>query len=219
MFPRSGGLYVFLSEAYGAGVGLPVRLGVPARDSHRQRRHGGRGVRGVLQLLLPVARHRPACSPRSPMPWGAWSISAGQLVAAGSIAVITAINYVGVRSGNLREHRPDGGQGRRPGRDPVAGHRLHARRPGADAGGAARCAAPAGVVRRHHDRGDVDLRGLVLRGVCGGGDQGRGAKRAARADLRHAGADGHLRQREPRLRLLAHHRRRCPASPGSPRER
>ena len=35
------------------------------------------------------------------MPWGAWSISAGQLVAAGSIAIITAINYVGVRSGNL----------------------------------------------------------------------------------------------------------------------
>jgi APA family basic amino acid/polyamine antiporter len=34
------------------------------------------------------------------MPWGAWQISAGQLVAAGSIAVITAINYAGVRNGN-----------------------------------------------------------------------------------------------------------------------
>ena len=36
-----------------------------------------------------------------PLPWGAWSISAGQLVAAASVVVITAINYVGVRSGNL----------------------------------------------------------------------------------------------------------------------
>jgi APA family basic amino acid/polyamine antiporter len=35
------------------------------------------------------------------MPWGAWSISAGQLVAAASIVVITAINYVGVQSGNV----------------------------------------------------------------------------------------------------------------------
>jgi APA family basic amino acid/polyamine antiporter len=35
------------------------------------------------------------------MPWGPWSVSAGQLVAAASIVIITAINYVGVRSGNL----------------------------------------------------------------------------------------------------------------------
>ncbi len=41
------------------------------------------------------------CWSASPMPWGAWNISAGQLVAAASIAIITAINYVGVRSGNL----------------------------------------------------------------------------------------------------------------------
>jgi basic amino acid/polyamine antiporter, APA family len=35
------------------------------------------------------------------MPWGPWSISAGQLVAAASIVVITATNYVGVKTGNL----------------------------------------------------------------------------------------------------------------------
>jgi amino acid transporter len=35
------------------------------------------------------------------MPWGPWTVSAGQLVAAGSIVIITAINYVGVRSGNM----------------------------------------------------------------------------------------------------------------------
>ena len=42
------------------GVGLPVRLGLCAGDSHRQRRRGRRGVCGIFQLLFPVARHRPA---------------------------------------------------------------------------------------------------------------------------------------------------------------
>jgi APA family basic amino acid/polyamine antiporter len=36
-----------------------------------------------------------------PGPWGTFSISAGQLVAAASIAVLGAVNYVGVRSGNM----------------------------------------------------------------------------------------------------------------------
>jgi APA family basic amino acid/polyamine antiporter len=36
-----------------------------------------------------------------PMPWGAWSISAGQIVAALSILALGAVNYVGVKSGNL----------------------------------------------------------------------------------------------------------------------
>jgi APA family basic amino acid/polyamine antiporter len=35
-----------------------------------------------------------------PMPWGAWDISAGQIVAAISILGIGAVNYFGVRSGN-----------------------------------------------------------------------------------------------------------------------
>src|SRR5207244_239365 len=35
-----------------------------------------------------------------PLPWGAWSISAGQLVAAVSIAAMGAVNYVGIESGN-----------------------------------------------------------------------------------------------------------------------
>jgi APA family basic amino acid/polyamine antiporter len=35
-----------------------------------------------------------------PMPWGAWSISAGQITAAVSILALGAVNYVGVKSGN-----------------------------------------------------------------------------------------------------------------------
>src|SRR5882762_3797665 len=99
MYPRSGGLYVFLEEAYGpliaflfgwacmlvilTGSVATVAVGfakyfsyfVPALSTSRQ----------VLAL---------------PMPWGAWSISAGQTVAALSILALGAVNYVGVKSGN-----------------------------------------------------------------------------------------------------------------------
>src|SRR3984893_8014590 len=34
------------------------------------------------------------------MPWGVWSVSAGQILAAVSILAIGAVNYVGIRTGN-----------------------------------------------------------------------------------------------------------------------
>ncbi len=100
MFPRSGGLSVFLSEAYGpvwgflfgwacllvilTGSVATVAIGFAEYFSYFF------PALGTANVLVTLA-----------MPWGPWSISAGQLVAAASIAVITAINYVGVRSGNL----------------------------------------------------------------------------------------------------------------------
>ena len=100
MFPRSGGLYVFLSEAYGpvwgflfgwacllvilTGSVATVAIGFAAYFSYFF------PALGTDQVLATYA-----------MPWGPWSISAGQLVAASSIVVITATNYVGVKSGNL----------------------------------------------------------------------------------------------------------------------
>jgi len=100
MYPRSGGLYVFLSEAYGpvwgflfgwacllvilTGSVATVAIGFAEYFSYFF------PALGTDRLVLAV-----------PMPWGAWTISAGQLVAAASVVVITAINYVGVRSGNL----------------------------------------------------------------------------------------------------------------------
>ncbi len=100
MFPRSGGLYVFLSEAYGPVWGflfgwaclLVILTGSVATVAVGFAEYFSYFVPalGTDRRLLSLA-----------MPWGAWDISAGQLVAAGSIAVITAINYVGVRSGNL----------------------------------------------------------------------------------------------------------------------
>ena len=172
MFPRSGGLYVFLSEAYGPVWGflfgwaclLVILTGSVATVAVGFAEYFSYFVPalGTDRRLLTLA-----------MPWGAWSISAGQLVAAGSIAVITAINYVGVRSGNL------------------ANTVLTAAKVGAlvavlllavvylrvepawHAGRARRRAAAAGLVRHHHDCRDVDLRGLVLRGVRRGRDPGR----------------------------------------------
>ncbi|MFN7978306.1 MAG: amino acid permease [Vicinamibacterales bacterium] len=99
MFPRSGGLYVFLSEAYGPVWGFlfgwacmlviltgsiaTVAIGFAEYFSYFF------PALGTAHVLFSV-----------PMPWGAWTISAGQLMAAASIAIITAINYVGVNAGN-----------------------------------------------------------------------------------------------------------------------
>ena len=99
MFPRSGGLYVFLSEAYGPVWGFlfgwacmlviltgsiaTVAIGFAEYFSYFF------PALGTANVLFSV-----------PMPWGPWSISAGQLMAAASIAIITAINYVGVNAGN-----------------------------------------------------------------------------------------------------------------------
>src|SRR5262245_20143249 len=100
MYPRSGGLYVFLSEAYGpvwgflfgwAGL-LVILTGSVATVAI--------GFAEYFSYFFPALGTAHVIA-ALPMPWGAWQISAGQLVAAGSIAIITAINYVGVRSGNL----------------------------------------------------------------------------------------------------------------------
>jgi APA family basic amino acid/polyamine antiporter len=100
MFPRSGGVYVFLREAYGV---LPAFL------------YGWVALLvvisgGIAAVAVGFAEYLsyfvPAASPSStvlsvPMPWGAFTISAGQLVAAASLAVLGAVNYVGVRTGNM----------------------------------------------------------------------------------------------------------------------
>jgi APA family basic amino acid/polyamine antiporter len=100
MYPRTGGLYVFLCEAYGPVSGFlfgwacllviltgsvaTVAVGFAEYFSYF---FPALGTANVLMSL--------------PVPWGTWTISAGQLVAAGSIAMITAINYVGVKQGSL----------------------------------------------------------------------------------------------------------------------
>jgi basic amino acid/polyamine antiporter, APA family len=100
MFPRSGGVYVFLREAYGP---LPAFLygwssllvvisGSIAAVAV--------GFAEYLSYFVPVFSTSNVVL-ALPVPWGTFSISAGQLVAAASIAVLGAVNYVGVRSGNM----------------------------------------------------------------------------------------------------------------------
>ena len=100
MFPRSGGVYVFLREAYGP---LPAFLygwssllvvisGSIAAVAV--------GFAEYLSYFVPVFSTSNVVL-ALPLPWGTFSISAGQLVAAASIAVLGAVNYVGVRSGNM----------------------------------------------------------------------------------------------------------------------
>ncbi len=100
MYPRSGGLYVFLSEAYGPVWGflfgwaclLVILTGSVAAVAV--------GFAEYFSYFFPsLGTDRVLVT--FDMPWGAWRISAGQVVAAASIAAITAVNYVGVRSGNV----------------------------------------------------------------------------------------------------------------------
>lgn len=99
MYPRSGGLYVFLEEAYGplvaflfgwAGM-LVVLTGSVATVAV--------GFAEYFSYFVPaLSTSRQVAA--IPLPWGVWSISAGQIVAAISIAAVGAVNYVGIESGN-----------------------------------------------------------------------------------------------------------------------
>jgi APA family basic amino acid/polyamine antiporter len=100
MFPRSGGVYVFLREAYGP---LPAFL------------YGWVALLvvisgGIAAVAVGFSEYLsyfvPALSPARAL----WSgtvvgvpvtVSAGQLVAGASVLVLGAINYAGVRSGNM----------------------------------------------------------------------------------------------------------------------
>jgi basic amino acid/polyamine antiporter, APA family len=99
MYPRSGGLFVFLRHAYGPLVGFlfgwTCMLVI--------------GCGSIATVAVGFATYFgyfvPALSTTStvaslPVPWGAVTISAGQILAACSILVLGAVNYVGVENGN-----------------------------------------------------------------------------------------------------------------------
>jgi len=99
MYPRSGGLYVFLEEAYGSLVAflfgwacmLVILTGSAATVAV--------GFAKYFSYFVPqLSTTREVIA--LPMPWGPWSISAGQIVAAVSILALGAVNYIGIKSGN-----------------------------------------------------------------------------------------------------------------------
>jgi basic amino acid/polyamine antiporter, APA family len=99
MFPRSGGVYVFLREAYGPLVGflygwaalLVVVTGGTAAVSV--------GFAEYLSYFFPPLS---TSNVLLTIPIGGWTytMSAGQAVGVASIVVLGGVNYVGVRSGN-----------------------------------------------------------------------------------------------------------------------
>jgi len=99
MFPRSGGLYVFLEEAYGplvaflfgwAGL-LVILTGSVATVAV--------GFAKYFSYFVPaLGTDRIAFS--LPLPGGSWTISAGQILAATSILALGAVNYVGIQAAN-----------------------------------------------------------------------------------------------------------------------
>ena len=99
MYPRSGGIYVYLREAFGPM--LAFLYGWAALLIFFSGGIAAVAV-GFADYLSYFA---PALSPSRILwtlatPIGAWTVSAGQVVAVVSIAALAAINYVGVRSGN-----------------------------------------------------------------------------------------------------------------------
>ena len=99
MYPRSGGLYVFLEEAYGSLVAflfgwagmLVILTGAVATVAVGFAKYFSYFVPALATTQQVIAL---------PVPWGVWSISAGQIVAAVSILALGAVNYVGVKNGN-----------------------------------------------------------------------------------------------------------------------
>jgi basic amino acid/polyamine antiporter, APA family len=99
MYPRSGGVYVYLREAFGPLVAfLYGWAGLMVFWSG--------GIAAVATGFADyVSYFIPAVSPTHvlwamPTPAGTWTLSAAQLVAVAAIGGLGWINYIGVRSGN-----------------------------------------------------------------------------------------------------------------------
>jgi len=99
MYPRSGGVYVYLREAFGPAVAFLYGWAALLIFFSG----------GIAAVAVGFADYlsyfAPALSPArilwsAATPLGTWTVSAAQIVAVLSIAALAAINYVGVRSGN-----------------------------------------------------------------------------------------------------------------------
>jgi APA family basic amino acid/polyamine antiporter len=99
MYPRSGGLYVFLEEAFGSFVAflygwaamLVILTGATAAVAM--------GFATYFSYFVPALSTTHIIA-AIPLPRGTWDISAAQVLAVVSILALGAINYFGIRSGN-----------------------------------------------------------------------------------------------------------------------
>jgi len=100
MYPRSGGVYVYLREAFGPLIAFMYGWAALLIFFSGGIAAVAVGFAEYLSYFAPsLSTTRILWS--VPTPIGSWTVSAAQVVAVISIAALVAINYVGVRSGNL----------------------------------------------------------------------------------------------------------------------
>ena len=100
MYPKSGGVYVYLREAFGPLIAFLYGWAALLVFFSGGIAAVAVGFSDYLSYFV------PALSPSRVLwslatPAGIWTVSAAQIVAVIAIAALAAINYVGVRSGNL----------------------------------------------------------------------------------------------------------------------
>ena len=99
LFPRAGGMYHFLKEAYGPFWGFLYGWACFLIIMS-----GGIAALAVafgeyLGSFLPALLHHATSVFSLPVgPW-TWSVSGGQIAAAAAILLLTAVNYIGLREG------------------------------------------------------------------------------------------------------------------------
>jgi basic amino acid/polyamine antiporter, APA family len=99
MFPKSGGVYVYLSEAFGPLIGFLYGWAALFIFFSGGVAAVAVGFSDYVSYFVPaLSTARVLWSAATPA--GTWTVSAAQIVAVVSIAALAAINYVGVRTGN-----------------------------------------------------------------------------------------------------------------------
>jgi basic amino acid/polyamine antiporter, APA family len=99
LFPKAGGVYVFLTQAFGPLLGflygwsmlLVVLSGGVAAVAV--------GFADYLSYFFPAVSHSHIIA-TIPLGFATWTLSAGQIVAVVSILLLGGVNYLGVRSGS-----------------------------------------------------------------------------------------------------------------------
>src|SRR5258708_29788869 len=99
MYPRSGGVYVYLREAFGPLIAFLYGWAALLVFFSGGIAAVAVGFSDYVSYFVPaLSTTRVLWSIATPV--GAWTVSAAQVVAVTAIAALAAINYVGVRSGN-----------------------------------------------------------------------------------------------------------------------
>jgi len=100
MYPRSGGVYVYLREAFGPLIAFLYGWAALLVFFSGGIAAVAVGFSDYVSYFVPaLSTARVLWSVATPA--GTWTVSAAQIVAVMAIATLAAINYVGVKSGNL----------------------------------------------------------------------------------------------------------------------